>query len=117
MNKLLAGAALTAALTLGAAGVASAATLVATTGTPLTYHVHNPGGQPDGTLLTEDTVPGGYLVDFSSTSILHDAGNSGGFATVTGAGGIGGSGFVDLTIAPEDPLVGFTAIKFNLILP
>ncbi len=117
MNKLLSRAALTAALTIGTAGFASAATLVATTGTPLTYHVHNPGGQPDGTQLTEDTVPGGYLVDYTSTNILHDNGNSGGFATVTGAGGIGGSGFVDLTIAPENPLAGFTAIKFNLILP
>ncbi len=117
MNKLLAGAALTVALTIGAAGFASAATLIATTGTPLTYHVHNPGGQPDGTLLTEDTVPGGYLVDYSSTSILHDNGNTGGFATVTGVGGIGGNGFTDLTIDPENPLVGFTAIKFNLILP
>ncbi len=117
MNKLLAGAALTAALTIGTAGFASAATLMAATGTPLTYAVHNPGGQPDGTQLTENTNPGGYLVDFTSTSILHDNGNTGGFATVTGAGGIGGSGFVDLTIDPEDPLAGFTAIKFNLILP
>ena len=117
MNKWLVGAALTAALTMGAAGTSSAATLVAATGTPLTYAVHNPGGQPDGAQLTEDTNPGGYLVDFTSTGVLHDNGNSGGFATVTGAGGIGGSGYADLTIDPEDPLAGFTAIKFNLILP
>jgi hypothetical protein len=104
-------------MTIGAAGAASAATLVAATGTPLTYAVHNPGGQPDGTLLTENTVPGGYLVDYSSTSILHDNGNSGGFATVTGVGGLGGNGFADLTIDPENPVAGFTAIKFNLILP
>ena len=117
MNKLLTRAALTAALTIGTVGFASAATLVATTGTPLTYHVHNPGGQPDGTQLTEDTVPGGFLVDYTSTSVLHDNGNTGGFATVTGVGGIGGNGLVDLTIDPEDSLAGFTAIKFNLILP
>ena len=107
--------ALTAALMIGTAGAASAATLMATTGTPLTYAVHNPGSNPDSTLLTENTVPGTFLVDYTSTSLLHDNGNSGGFATVTGVGGMGGTGFVNLTIAPEN--ADFTGIKFNLIIP
>jgi hypothetical protein len=114
MKKLLASAAMGAAMIM--AGAASAATLVATTGTPLAYHVHNPGAEPDGN-LTLDTVPGGFLVDYSSTDLLHDNGSSGGFAKVSGLGGIGGSGFSDLTIDPENPLLGFTAIKFNLIIP
>lgn len=117
MTRHLPAAAFAAALTFGFGGAASAATLMAATGTPLTYAVHSPGGQPDGNQLTQDTNPGGFLIDYTSTSVLHDNGNTGGFATVTGVGGIGGNGFVDLTIDPEDPLTGFTAIKFNLILP
>lgn len=117
-KRLIATTALAVALSAGAAGLAhAAATLTSTTGTPLTYHVHNPGGQPDGTTLTEDTMPGGFGVVYSSSSILHDNGNSGGFATVTGVGGTGGAGFADLTIDPSSPLLGFTQIKFNLILP
>jgi hypothetical protein len=94
----------------------SAATLVAATGTPLTYAVHN-DTTPDGTLQVLDTSPGGYLVDYTSSDVLHNNGSSGGFAKVSGVGGLGGAGFADLTIDPEAPIVGFTAIKFNIIMP
>ena len=58
-----------------------------------------------------------YLVDYTSSNILHNNGSSGGFAKVSGVGGTGGAGFADLTIDPESPITGFSAIKFNLIMP
>ncbi len=115
MTKYFAGSVI-AAFSLLAVSSASAATLVATTGTPLTYHVHNLV-TPDGTTQVLDTNPGGFLVDYTSSDVLHNNGNSGGFAKVSGVGGLGGAGFADLTIDPEDPIVGFSAIKFNLIMP
>ena len=115
MNKYFAGSVI-AAVSLFAVSSASAATLVATTGTPLTYHVHNLP-TADGTLQVLDTNPGGYLVDYTSSDVLHNNGSSGGFAKVSGVGGLGGAGFADLTIDPEAPIVGFSAIKFNLIMP
>jgi len=106
--------ALGAVLSLGAAGATQASTILGTNGTPLTYKVHNIDNTPDGLTLQLDTNPGGYLVDYTSTSSLHNNGNSGGFAWVGGAGGLG---FADLTIDPESPIDGFTAIKFKLDLP
>jgi hypothetical protein len=115
MTKYFAGS-LIAAASLFAVSSVSAATLVATTGTPLTYAVHNVT-TPDGTLQVLDTSPGGYLVDYTSSDVLHNNGSSGGFAKVSGVGGLGGAGFADLTIDPEAPIIGFTAIKFNIIMP
>jgi hypothetical protein len=115
MNKYFAGSVIAAA-TLFAVSSAGAATLLPATGTPLTYAVHNVTS-PDGTLLVLDTSPGGYLVDYTSSNILHNNGSSGGFAKVSGVGGLGGAGFADLTIDPESPITGFTAIKFNIIMP
>ncbi|MFI4966748.1 MAG: PEPxxWA-CTERM sorting domain-containing protein [Caulobacterales bacterium] len=115
MTKYFAGSIMVAVSLLAVSG-ASAATLAATTGTPLTYAVHNLPTS-DGNLQVLDTNPGGYLVDYTSSSTLHNNGNSGGFAKVSGVSGLGGAGFADLTIDPENPIVGFSAIKFNLIMP
>jgi hypothetical protein len=115
MQKILAGLALSAALSFGPAGATHASTILGANGTPLTYMIHNIDNTPDGLTLQLDTNPGGYLVDYSSTtSSLHNNGNSGGFAWV---GGAGGNGFANLTIDPESPIDGFTAIKFKLELP
>jgi hypothetical protein len=105
-----------AAVTVLSFSSAQAASLTATTGAPLTYMVHNLPNA-DGNLAVLDTNPGGYLVDYTSTDLLHDNGSSGGFAKVSGVGGLGGAGFANLTIDPESPIVGFSAIKFNLIMP
>jgi len=106
-----------AAVCAAAVAPASAATMTTAIGTPLTYALHNMPSTPDGPTLTLDTSPGGYLVDLSSSSILHNNGNSGGFAQVTGPGPSGGVGFADLTIDPENPIGGFSAIKFKLEIP
>lgn len=100
------------------ASAAAAATIVAHSGTPLTEMVHNIDGTPDGNQLLLDTNPGGYLIDFSSSSILHNNGNSGGFAEVTGPGSTPEDlGFTDLTIDPRSPIGGFSAIQFKLEIP
>jgi hypothetical protein len=98
---------------------ALAATMMAATGTPLDYMVHDAGAQPDGNKLVLNTKPGGYKVDYTSDSTIHYNGNGGGFAQVTGVGGDGnnGEGFSDLTIAPESPITGMSAIKFDLFEP
>jgi hypothetical protein len=95
---------------------ASAATMLTADGTPLTLHLHNGPAEPDSTDLVSDTKPGGFLVDVLSTSLLHNAGNSGGFAQIDGIGGGPGDGFVDLTIDPRDPITGMDAIKFKIEL-
>lgn len=90
-----------------AAGAASAATLIDATGTPLAEKVKM-NAAPDGTTLTLKTDPGDYLVDYISSDTLQAAGNDGqGFAQVTGP-------FTDLTVDPQDPLAGFTSMKFKL---
>lgn len=100
----------------GSAAPALAATMLGTTGTPLSEAIKNShGANADGNLLTFASDPSGYLIDYSSTSILHYNGNSGGFAQVTGPGAGGGTGFADLTITPQT--VTFTEFKFNLQLP
>ena len=98
----------------GWASGASAATMIATDGSPLTYAIHSIVGVSDGNTLVLDTKPGGYPVDYASSSLLHYVG--GGFAQVTGVGGAGknGQGFTDLTITPQSPIMGMTEIKFNL---
>ena len=88
----------------------SATTMLSTTGTPLTETIKN-NSSPDGTLLKFTSDPSSYVVDYSSTDMLH-AGSTGGFAFVTGATD---TGFADLTIKPE--AVDFSAFKFNLHLP
>ncbi len=92
------------------AAPASAATLLTTTGTPLTETIKNTTS-PDGTLLKFTSDPSGYVVNYSSTDTLH-ASSSGGFAFVQG---VGSNGFADLTLTPET--VTFSAFKFNLQLP
>jgi hypothetical protein len=89
---------------------ASAATLLATTGTPLTERIKNSSGV-DGNTIVFTSVPSNLAVDYSSTDVLH-ASSTGGFAFVEGATD---SGFSDLTITPET--VTFQQFKFNLMLP
>jgi hypothetical protein len=96
---------------------ASAATIMSANGTPLTYMIKNAAAQPDGNLLVLNTQPGDYAVDYSSSSIIHYNGSSGGFAEVTGPGAGGGTGFADLTIDPQSPISGMSAIKFNVDVP
>lgn len=115
MRKVVAVAAVVMGL-VGSAVPALAATMMGTTGTPLSEKIKNShGAAVDGTFLTFASDPSGYLVDYLSSSTLHYNGNSGGFAQVTGPGAGGGTGFEDLTIIPE--AVTFTAFKFNLDLP
>ncbi len=65
--------------------------MLGTTGTPLSEEIkNNHGANADGNLLTFASDPSGFLIDYSSTSILHYNGNSGGFAQVTGPGAGGG---------------------------
>lgn len=100
----------------GGAAPALAATMLGTTGTPLSETIMNSHGLAvDGPLITLASDPSGYLIDYSSTSTLHYNGSSGGFAQVTGPGAGGGTGFVDLTITPQ--AVTFSEFKFNLQLP
>jgi hypothetical protein len=95
---------------------ANAATMMGTTGTPLSEAIKNShGADADANFLTFESDPSGYLIDYSSTSILHYNGSSGGFAQVTGPGAGGGVGFADLTITPQS--VNFTEFKFNLQIP
>ena len=109
------------AIILGAiafAAPASAATMLTTTGTPLSEAIKNNHGlSNDANLLTFSSDPSGYLIDYSSSAVLHYNGNSGGFAFVTGpaTGPNAGTGFADLTITPET--ITFSAFKFNMQLP
>jgi hypothetical protein len=89
---------------------ASAATMLSTTGAPLTETVKNSSGA-DGTLIKFTSDPSAYVLDYGSTDILH-ASSTGGFAFVAGATD---TGFSNLTIKPET--VSFSAFKFNLQLP
>jgi len=109
MRKMLVATTAAAALILFAAH-ASAATLVATTGTPLSEVLKTNSGI-DGTSITYFSDPSNYAIQYSSTDLLHPS-SSGGFAFVEGASS---SGFSDLTITPET--VTFSAFKFNLQLP
>ncbi len=100
------------------AAPASAATMLTATGTPLSEAIKNNHGlSDDATLLTFSSDPSGYLIDYSSSAVLHYNGNSDGFAFVTGpaTGPDAGTGFADLTITPET--VTFSAFKFNMKLP
>src|SRR3569623_372511 len=92
------------------AAPASAATMVATTGAPLSEVLKTNSGA-DGTSITYFSDPSHYAVQYSSSDMLHPS-SSGGFAFVEGATS---SGFSDLTITPET--VTFSAFKFNLHLP
>lgn len=95
---------------------AGAATMLSTTGTPLSEKIKNShGAAVDGNSMTFASDPSGLLVDYISSSILHYNGNSGGFAQVTGPGAGGGTGFADLTIIPQ--AFSFSNFKFNLDLP
>lgn len=89
---------------------ASAATLLTTTGTPLSETIKNSSGI-DGNSVVFTSDPSNYAVDYSSTDTLHPS-SSGGFAFVEG---VGTDGFGNLTITPET--VTFSAFKFNLQLP
>jgi PEP-CTERM motif-containing protein len=102
----------TAAVTvlLAFAAPASAATLIPTTGAPLSEMIKNSSGV-DGHTIVFTSDPSNLAVDYSSTDILH-ASSTGGFAFVEGATD---AGFSDLTIVPET--VTFSAFKFNLHLP
>ena len=93
------------------AAPASAATLLTTSGTPLTERITG-SSSPDGTSLHFESSPSNYVVDYSSTDILH-ASSEGGFAFVEGATTT--TGFGDLTITPES--ITFSTFKFNLHLP
>jgi PEP-CTERM motif-containing protein len=100
----------------GSAAPALAATMLGANGTPLNEKIKNShGADADGNTLTFASDPSAYLIDYSSTSILHYNGNSGGFAQVTGPGAGGGTGFADLTITPQS--VTFSEFKFNMQLP
>src|SRR5688572_1787949 len=95
----------------GSVAPALAATMLGTSGTPLSEAIKNShGANADGNLLTFASDPSGFLIDYSSTGILHYNGNSGGFAQVTGPGAGGGTGFADLTITPQS--VTFSEFKF-----
>ena len=109
MRKTLAAAAAIAALT-AIAAPASAATLLPTTGTPLSEVIKTSSGL-DGTSVTFFSNPSNFPVVYSSTDTLHPS-SSGGFAFVTGATS---SGFGNLTITPQT--VSFSDFKFNLKLP
>jgi len=99
-----------AALLIAAAIPASAATMVGTTGTPLSETIKTNSGS-DGNLVTFFSDPSHYAVDYSSTSVLHPS-STGGFAFVEG---VGGGGFTNLTLTPQT--VTFSALKFNMQLP
>ena len=99
----------TAALIVFAAPV-SAATLVTTTGTPLSEVIKTSSGI-DGNLVTFFSIPSNFAIDYSSTDTLHPS-STGGFAFVEG---VGTNGFSDLTITPET--ITFSDFKFNLMLP
>jgi len=115
MRKAIAATAMLIGLAVSAAP-ALAATMLGTNGTPLDEKIKNShGAAVDGNLLTFESDPSEYLIDYSSTSILHYNGSSGGFAQVTGPGAGGGTGFADLTITPQS--VTFSEFKFNLQLP
>ena len=92
------------------AAPASAATLLPTTGTPLSEVIKTSSGL-DGTSVTFFSNPSSFPVVYSSTDTLHPS-SSGGFAFVEGATS---SGFSNLTITPQT--VSFTDFKFNLHLP
>ena len=109
MRRTLAFATAISALTLAAP--VSAATLLTTSGMPLTERITG-SSSPDGTLLHFESSPSNYVVDYSSTDTLH-ASSEGGFAFVEGATTT--SGFSDLTITPES--ITFSTFKFNLHLP
>jgi PEP-CTERM motif len=108
MRHMLAATAATALLAFIAP--ASAATLLATTGTPLDEMIKNSSGV-DGHTIVFTSDPSNLAVDYSSTDVLH-ASSTGGFAFVAGATD---TGFSDLTIVPET--ITFSAFKFNLHLP
>ncbi|HEY2835785.1 MAG TPA: PEPxxWA-CTERM sorting domain-containing protein [Rhizomicrobium sp.] len=109
MRKTLAAAAYIAALVAFAAP-ASAATLLATTGTPLTDVV-----KTDTVLTSTDilytSTPHLLNLDYTSTSALSPS-SSGGFAFVQGGTS---SGFANLTITPQS--FTFSDFKFNIQLP
>ena len=113
MRKTVAATAAIAGL-IAVAAPASAATIMAATGTPLTETIHNNHGlDNDSTLLNFDSDPVGYVVDYSSSSTLHYNGNSGGFAFVTG---VNDQGFSNLTVSLEGGAT-FSAFKFNFDIP
>ncbi len=94
---------------MSAVGSAQAASIITNDpANPYTYVVHNDGAG-SGNVLELVTKPGDYKVIFSSDSTI-DAGNGNGVATVDGP-------FVNLTIDPSNPIVGFTAIQFKLDQP
>jgi len=107
-KMLLATAAVTSLIPLAAP--ASAATMIATTGTPLSETLKTNSGA-DGTTVTFFSDPSNLAVQYSSTDVLHPS-STGGFAFVEGASS---SGFSDLTITPQS--FDFSAFKFNLHLP
>jgi len=109
MRKMLVATTAIAALTVFAPPL-SAATLMTTTGAPLSEVLKTNSGV-DGTSVTFFSTPSNFAVDYSSSAVLHPS-SSGGFAFVEGATS---SGFSNLTITPQT--VDFSAFKFNLHLP
>jgi hypothetical protein len=118
-NLLVAAAAVASLAISGMAQATPVGSVAATTGGPLlSEKIHdaaNPSVNP-GVPLVMHTQPSDYLVDYTSASILDSGGfeNGNGFAQVFGSGGVNGLGFVDLTIDPQSPVLGFTQIKFKL---
>jgi hypothetical protein len=98
------------ALLIAAAIPASAATMIGTTGTPLSETIKtNSGGT--GTSIDFFSDPSNLKVVYSSTSTL-SASSQGGFAFVQGVDDLG---FTNLTLTPDG--FTFSDIKFNLQLP
>jgi len=89
---------------------ASAATMLSTTGTPLSETIKtNVGG--NGNLINFFSDPSHLQVDYSSTSTLSPS-SQGGFAFVQG---VAGAGFTNLTLTPIG--FSFSDLKFNMQLP
>lgn len=92
----------------------NAATLVtlssATAGLTQKVHTNNAGA---GASLTLISLPGNYLVDVSTSGGTIDVGAGFGFAQVNGSSGPN-SGFSNLTVTPQSPLLGFSGAHFKI---
>jgi hypothetical protein len=66
-----------------------------------------------GSLLTLKSAPGNFLVDASITSGSIAVGNGNGVAEINGPSGPQ-SGYANLTLDPQLPLLGFSAVHFKI---
>ena len=96
--------ALVGSLSFGASSMA--ATLFSDPGGPYSEKLHN-NHAPSGTTVTLKSKPTGDLVDLTSDAVLNPSGAGDGFSHVSGP-------FTNVTIDPQDPLLGFTKIGFTL---